>query len=387
MKLNSISHLCYSLNIFPKAEEGYIATIRSLIPKMCKLRRELNLSDTTPFALGLWLDSGAVKELGRTANIVELKRLLSLNNFYVFTLNAFPYGSFHGDTVKERVYLPDWTSKLRSEFTSHAADILTELLPEGLIGSISTLPGAYRYANKRADLTEIGSNLSECAEHLADIERRYGKKIILGIEMEPDCIWETPQEFCEFRRKYLTSDAAEQFIGVCYDTSHQELIEGLPGSGLYTLLDAEVPIAKVQLSTALRSSIKADLGSLRSELASFADPVYLHQTRIMSSEKKILNSFRDLPELLISGEFKELGNSDRLLVSHFHLPIFLNTISSNFATASEEMDKTLEIIKQYPEICSNIEIETYTYSVLPHLIKPESREKMMLEEYRYVLGK
>ena len=385
MKFNSTAHLCYSLNVFPHRDEGYIARVRSIISKMCDIRRKLKLTTSSPFALGLWLDAEAVNELKISANLAELKRLLSDNNFYIFTINAFPYGKFHNEVIKERVYLPDWSSKQRLNFTCDAADILAELLPDGVIGSLSTLPGAYKFHSNSANLAEIAENLTQCANHLADIKKKYGKTIILGIEMEPDCIWENPQEFCEFRKKYLTSEHAGKLIGVCYDTSHQELVEGAPGSGLRALQAAGVPIAKIQMSTALRTSATTEPVNSLPELAKFADPIYLHQTRFFDSNKKIITSFRDLSEICTTDE-SAICQQTRSLVTHFHLPVFLHSISANLAAATEEMDETVKILKQNPEICSNIEIETYTYSVLPNAIKPESTEDMILKEYLYILN-
>ena len=53
-------------------------------------------------------------------------------NLYVFTINGFPYGCFHGARVKENVYVPDWRTPERRDYTNLLADILADLLPRNL---------------------------------------------------------------------------------------------------------------------------------------------------------------------------------------------------------------------------------------------------------------
>ncbi len=385
MKINPTTHLCYSLNLFPRNKEGYINTVKAILPKMCEIRRNLNLTDDTPFALGLWLDAESVEELQQSANLAQLKSLLADNNFYSFTINAFPYGKFHNGPIKENVYLPDWSSNLRLDFTCRVADILAELLPDNTVGSISTVPGAYKFHQNSAKLADIAKNLNQVAEHLAQIKTKLGKIITLGVEMEPDCIWETPQEFCEFRKQYLRTANSRKFIGVCYDTCHQELLEGTPGSGLQCLLNARVPIAKIQLSTALCGKSNTDATSLLKELANFADLVYLHQTRFFNSKQKIVAAYKDISDIENNSDLQTLKQAQSLVI-HFHMPIFYKSISANFATAATELNKVIKLIINNPEICSNIEIETYTYNVLPEKIKPVTIEKMILKEYRYIMN-
>jgi len=61
-----------------------------------------------PFGLGLRLSNDAAMSLSDPQRISEFNEFLAKNNLYVFTTNAFPYGTFHGERIKENVYLPDW---------------------------------------------------------------------------------------------------------------------------------------------------------------------------------------------------------------------------------------------------------------------------------------
>ena len=86
----------------------------------------------------------AAGELSERNVLVEFQRWLDKNDCYVFTINGFPFGQFHGSRVKEQVYLPDWTSPERLEYTNLLFDLLAELLPAGVEGSVSTLPGSFK---------------------------------------------------------------------------------------------------------------------------------------------------------------------------------------------------------------------------------------------------
>ena len=65
------------------------------------------------YGIGLRLGADAAMELGRTSALGEFRRWLDANDCYVFTINGFPYGKFHGTRVKEQVYRPDWTGPNR----------------------------------------------------------------------------------------------------------------------------------------------------------------------------------------------------------------------------------------------------------------------------------
>ena len=58
-----------------------------------------------PFAIGLRLSQRAAVELADPQTLLNFQRWLENNSCYVFTINGFPYGQFHGTRVKENVYL------------------------------------------------------------------------------------------------------------------------------------------------------------------------------------------------------------------------------------------------------------------------------------------
>ncbi|HBC87764.1 MAG TPA: hypothetical protein DCZ94_12485 [Lentisphaeria bacterium] len=369
MQLTSNTHLCYSMNVFP--EKDWLAENSEIRKKVLSLRRKVTGSDSAKFAIGLWFDAETACEFRRKAKLQEFKKWLSDNNLYVFTFNAFPYGNFHGRPVKKKVYLPDWTTKERLKYTCMIADILAELLPEGITGSISTLPGAYM-ANIKSDnqIAKVAANLLAATRYLSKIYGKTGKKIILGIEPEPDCFWETPFEFIGFYRKYFFSWPREKkYLGICYDTCHQEVLMTEPGKGLKKLLAHKIPIAKFQLSAALKAPDRAS----KKALAKFADEVYLHQTRVLEKDWTI-SKYPDLPKALASAD------KSRPWTVHYHVPIFTTNLPGGLLTAKKELE---EILKTAGDT-SNFEIETYTFSVLPDKMKELGVINSMKKEYEWV---
>ena len=362
------------MNVFP--EKDWLREDSVIREKVLALRREVTGSDSANFAVGLWFDAGIACEFRKKENLDRLKEWLSGNNLYVFTFNAFPYGDFHGRPVKREVYRPDWTSGERLEYTCMIADILAELLPPGITGSISTLPGGYRSNIKsEKQIAEIAGNLLSAANHLNEIRRKTGKKIILGIEPEPDCLWENPSEFISFYNKFLFSRTREnKNIGICYDTCHQEVLFSTPGQGMRDLIENGIPIAKIQLSAAL----KAPSSKSKEALAKFADKVYLHQTRVMEKNGSV-SRYADLPEAMANAD------KSRPWLVHFHIPVFSGKLSGGLLTAKKELEAVLEMIKSNPAVCENLEIETYTFSVLPENMRKSGVLKTIKKEYEYVM--
>ncbi|MCP4511898.1 MAG: hypothetical protein GY826_36470, partial [Fuerstiella sp.] len=125
----------YCTNVHPGNTVDEV--IDGLSEHTAEVRRQLD----APMAAGLWLCRSAVSELLEDAAALErLAQTLWQHDLCCYTLNAFPFGDFHSERVKEQVYLPDWTSNDRLNYTKDCARILAELLPEGSEGSISTVP-------------------------------------------------------------------------------------------------------------------------------------------------------------------------------------------------------------------------------------------------------
>src|SRR5262249_53104642 len=152
-------------------------------------------SPNRPYAIGLRLSNRAAQELNDPSALLDFRRWLDRHQCYVFTINGFPFGQFHGTRVKEQVYQPDWTSPLRLAYTNLLFDLLSQLVPSGMEGSVSTLPGSYKGFHLQADaLKVIRNNLWHCVEHIARVSTQTGRQLHLGLEPEPLCLLECSGE-------------------------------------------------------------------------------------------------------------------------------------------------------------------------------------------------
>jgi hypothetical protein len=203
----SLGHLTYCTNIHPgETWPDVAATLRRHLPE---IKRQV--APERAFGVGLRVAASAAEALGEPAALDELKELLAENDSYVFTLNGFPYGVFHGRPVKEQVYQPDWRHEARLTYSNRLADLLAALLPEdpALDGSISTVPGTFKpLARAPGAVEEIARNLIRHVAHLVGIQRETGRTIALALEPEPHCFLETIDETVRFFEQDLFGAAA-----------------------------------------------------------------------------------------------------------------------------------------------------------------------------------
>ena len=127
MRLAHGIHLAYCTNVHRGG--NWAETFASLENDVLRVREAVVPDE--PYAIGLRLGADAAQELVDGENLKNFRRWLDEKNCYVFTINGFPYGNFHGTRVKEQVYLPDWTSPERLAYTNLLFDILAELSDDG----------------------------------------------------------------------------------------------------------------------------------------------------------------------------------------------------------------------------------------------------------------
>jgi hypothetical protein len=345
-------HLTYCTNIHAGEEWPQVReAIAAVLPR---IRRHLGANG--PFGIGLRLSAGAARSLAEPGALSDFRQFLSDGDYYVFTINGFPYGAFHGERVKENVYLPDWRDPRRVAYSNQLADILALLLPADIeTGSVSTVPGAFKpHLKSAADVEAVARGIREHAAHLERVESQSGRRIRLALEPEPSCLLETVDETCAFFDKYLADARVRRYVGVCVDTCHMAVEFEDPSQVLSTLGRAGVDIVKVQISSALDVSPKS-VGALRP----FAEDTYLHQ--VVARHGGVLERFVDLPDAL-----SHAGANDEWRV-HFHVPLFLEHLGA-LATTQPFVSAFLAAHRANP-VCDQLEVETNTWDVLP----PEHR--------------
>ena len=132
MKLNAGLHLAYCTNVH--RGETWAETFDALNTHTLRVRDRV--CPKQPYGIGLRLSNQAAHELARRDALLEFQRWLAKNRCYVFTINGFPFGRFHGGRVKEHVYTPDWTSPERLTYTNLLFDLLARFTPEGVEASV-----------------------------------------------------------------------------------------------------------------------------------------------------------------------------------------------------------------------------------------------------------
>jgi len=386
-------HLTYCLNVHPG--ETWEDNFEAIRTKTLKIRK--NIAPDKPFGLGVWLSRIAAGQLASEERLTEFKDFLNRNDLYVFSINGFPFGSFHGTAVKENVYHPDWRTPERVEYTCLLADLLTNLLPPGVTGSISTVPGSYKkWIRSESDQTRMVHNLMDCVAHVATIKEQTGTEIHIGLEPEPDCFLETTPEVISFfngaihkeGRPYLAgrmgcSESAAKYmiaghLGVCFDTCHMALqFENLPES-IAKIAGSGIRLSKIQISAAIKS-VLCDGSAAR--LKDFCDPVYLHQVKVLNDSGE-MTSCEDLTDALNMHRKSDRHEQWR---AHCHVPLYFTGDNILDTTAA---DLTPEFFRQIIHSgASHLEIETYTFDVLPEALRSIGIVKSVSNEYRWVLDR
>jgi sugar phosphate isomerase/epimerase len=316
-----------------------------------------------PFPVGLRLSGRASLELDAAA-ARDFAAGLAERHLAVATLNGFPYGRFHNTPVKQDVYLPDWRDPQRAEYSLRLARLLAGWLPEGATGAISTVPLGFRRDFPDADLPAAYAALRRTLAALGALYETTGRRIRLAVEAEPGCRIETTAEMAAFFAALDAPPAHMEHLCVCYDCCHQALQYEEPEPSLALLAGCGIEVGLVQVSSALH----LDGGDL-SRLARFVEPVYLHQA-VARLHDGTLVRFDDLPQALHAR--LEGVNSWRV---HFHLPIFVERLPE-CGTTQAFLRQALPLFG--PDI--PLEVETYTWSVLPAELKTAAVTQSIIRE-------
>jgi sugar phosphate isomerase/epimerase len=393
MKLDQLPggvHLTYCTNIH--AGESW-ADIRASLDEHVPAIKA-SVAPSRPMGVGLRL-SGEAAAVARTSeSLASFRDQLSRLGAYVFTINAFPFGPFHGVRVKEHVYLPDWRDRERVAFTANSAAVLAAILPDGVDGSISTVPGAFKPNGRSSEaIAAMAGNLMMAVADLVDLQRRTGKHIALALEPEPCCFLETTDESVAFFKDTLlkpetldtlgsltgvSRQAAENLLrrhlGICYDVCHGAVEYEDIVASLDRLLAAGVAIPKIQLSAAMR--VPAMNKDLVPAVMKYNDGVYLHQSIVRRGDRLVRHV--DLPEAVTA--FGE-GQADGEWRIHCHVPVFLADLGEISSTRGD-LVTTLAALRQKTR-SSHLEVETYTWDVLPDTLRTGSKSADIAREIAF----
>lgn len=339
------------------------ATVRDSVRAVASAR------GVTGMAAGLWLSHAAIEALADAGARKKFRAHVHANGLRLITLNAFPYGDFHAERVKEAVFLPDWSDQRRLRYTLACAEVLAACLPDDVAeGTISTNPLGLRATwSGEKESVAVGLLLT-AVERLDALAAATGKPIRLCLEMEPGGVLERSDQAVAFfdslhaaaRAAGISPERVQRHLGVCYDACHQAVMYEDPDTALGRLIDAGIAIGKIQLSCALEAQPGA-----HTALGDYAEPRYLHQVRI--PDVHTLLGASDLAPALADSTLP----ADRPWRVHFHVPLHADPpAASGLRNTRAELAQVFDVLAKRPALTPHLEVETYTWSVLPAPQRP-----------------
>jgi sugar phosphate isomerase/epimerase len=344
--------LSYCTNVHPAEDlDGVIQQLREYAGP---IRRTVGLET---LGVGLWLPAGLARQLVQSArDRSALRDVLDAEGLQLHTINAFPYGGFHNEVVKLDVYKPTWAERERLEYTLDCAEVLAALLPEDTAGSISTLPLAWREPWTQDDDDAATSAFAELSSRLRELRERTGKTVRIAVEPEPGCVLDTVSDVVGWLGARIERGVDPEFVGLCVDTCHLAVSFADPAGAVKEIDAAGLRIVKVQASAALHVT-DPSAPAAREALAAFVEPRYLHQVR--ESQPAGVVAADDLGEALA-----DLPGESPWRV-HFHIPLH-HVPAAPLETTVDVLSRTVTEVRQLPYAPEvHLDIETYTWSVLP----------------------
>jgi len=390
----SRGHITYCTNIHPGENwPDHFAQLKQHFPPIKQA-----VSPNAPMGIGLRLSNIASLQLDDAEALQLFNTWLLQNDAYVFTMNGFPYGGFHHTVVKDQVHAPDWLTTERVQYTKRLFNILAELLPIGMDGGISTSPLSYRlWFNGQlalAHATTIATHhILEIVEHLAELENSTGKIMHLDIEPEPDGILESGVEFIEWYTKVLLPIGlqylklnmgvdvieAERLIKthvrLCYDICHFAVGYENHGEVMQHLQNNGILVGKLQVSAALKANLHgyvAERSAIKTAFEPFNESTYLHQV-VAKTTSEGFKRYADLPNALADVNNPQVTEWR----AHFHVPIF----ERDFGVLQSTQSDITEVMQLHTtrQQTNHIEIETYTWEVLPLQIQLPLQQSIVRE--------
>jgi hypothetical protein len=298
---NGLGHLTYSTLVHPGDNwEQMWSSLNTYLPKV-----KARIAGNQPFGVSLRLSAESAQTLvSKQAERDRLKKFLGDHDMYLYTVNAFPYGAFKGTVVKEQVYEPDWRSEERTRYTMNVATVLADVCPAEIAPSIQSAPLGFKPRVTGGEVVaSYTDHVLRVVAHLVALEAQTGRTVTLALEPEPYCFLETTDETIAYFTGQLYSGAAAEslarlahipvaeahgalrrHLGVVFDICHQAVEYEDIAENLQKLVDAGIPIFKLQEAAALHMPQVTQ--AIVDTLKRYAKTIYLTQT----VEKKTTSS-------------------------------------------------------------------------------------------------
>ena len=229
------------------------------------------------------------------------------------------------------------------------------------------------------------ANLWRCVEHIADLSEKSGKELHLGLEPEPICYLENTEETMAFFNALIADRPGDQrllrHLGLNYDACHFALEFEKPAETLATLARNGIRLSKLHLTNALR--FKPTI-SARQRLAELQDEVYLHQV-IARRHDGTLCRYHDIDVALTAAEQAPHFDDQEWRV-HFHIPLHAKP-DGEFQNTSNQLVELVRLLGANPSLCQHLEMETYTWEVMPAAFRNRRVEDQLVAEYDWLLAR
>lgn len=393
---HGLGHLTYSTLVHPGDTWAEMwDSLTTFVPRVKE-----RVSPNRSFGVSLRISAASAETLTHDEGERDkLKRFLDDNDMYLYTVNAFPYGPFKNTLVKENVYEPDWRTDERAVYTMQVADILAEVAAPGVEPTIQSPPLGFKPRVTGPDVVEAYTRqVLRVVSHLIRLHRDSGRTVKLALEPEPYCFLETTDEAVAYFENHLYTDAAAKSVaeqtglteadsgvalrnhlGMVYDICHQAVEFEDIGASLKTLADRGIPVFKLQEAAAVR--VPEVTQQTVDALKRFADTVYLTQT--VERKDGELTRFLNLEDAFAAWE-KAGGSGKREWRTHFHVPVFLDDLG-DFKTTRFAIEDALKFHLEN-KLSPHLEIETYTWDVLPAHLKTGDIVDYVTQEIEWVRG-
>jgi hypothetical protein len=392
---NGLGLLTYSTLVHPADNwEQLWHSLNTYVPKV-----KSRIAGNKSFGVCIRLAAPTAETLAASpAERAKLKKFLEDNDMYIYTANAFVYGHFKGDKVKEQVYEPDWRTEERSSYVMKVADILADVCPAGIAPSIQTSPLGFKPRVTGPDVVNsYTDHVLRVVAHLIALEDKTGRTVQLALEPEPYCFLETTDETIAYFRDHLYSGAAveklaklahvpiaeanaalRRHLGIVYDICHQAVeFENITES-LQKLVDAGVPVFKLQEAAALH--IPQVTQAAVDTLKKYAKTIYLTQT--LEKQNGKINKYLNVDDAIAA--FEKSPGGEREWRTHIHVPVFIDDLGQ-FRTTRFAIEDALRFHKQKP-LSRHLEVETYTWDMLPESAKSNDIVDYICRELEWVKG-
>jgi sugar phosphate isomerase/epimerase len=382
---NGLGQLTYSTLVHPTDTwEDVWTSVTTYLPRVKEC-----ISPAEPLGVSLRLSAAAAARLAEDEGArADLRRFLAEHDMYIYTANAFPYGPFKNRVVKQEVYEPDWRSEERVSYTMQVADVLASLAPETVEPSIQTSPLGFKPNVTGPDVVAAYTEgVLRVAAHLVELRARTGRTVTLAIEPEPYCFLETTAEAIEYFSEHLYTDAAAErladesalrrHLGLVFDICHQAVVYEDVATSLTMLVDAGIPIFKLQEAAAIH--VPEVTAEAVATLRTYARTIYLTQTYERRDGR--LNRYLNLEDAFAAWEREPDPVEWRV---HIHVPVFLDDLGE-FRSTRPAIEEALAVHRRTP-LSAQLEVETYTWDMLPAELRTGDIVEYVCRELEWVRG-